>query len=175
MVPDGPARAMGAHGCGRATAAVTAPAATSGCEWTMSGTFDDATGSVRRTNGARLYCEHRDEGTKNDTVAYEGTTDTFSPDVPDESSMVWRDDVEDAANGMVLRMPFSQRTMAERKAKSSFPSCAYVLFCILYQELGEELLPTHICCTINVILRMLEDSSQVLYCNNSRLQYQPFE
>ena len=106
---------VGTYGCGRATVTVTArganeadisvqwgSSASSGSEWTMSGTFDDATRSVRYTNGTRVDYEYQDEDTRTDAVAYEGGTGTFSFGVPDESSMVWHDDVEDAAEGMVF-------------------------------------------------------------------------
>jgi hypothetical protein len=106
---------VGTYGCGRATVTVTADGATgatigvqwgssaaTGSEWTMSGAFDDATRSVRYTNGTRVDYEYRDEDTRDDAVAYTEGTGTFSFGTPDESSMVWHDDVEDAANGMVF-------------------------------------------------------------------------
>ena len=84
---------VGVYGCGRATITVMAKgaqdaeitiqwgsSASSGSEWTMSGTFDDATKTVRYTNG----------------------TGMFSFDAPDSNSLVWRDDVDNAADGMVF-------------------------------------------------------------------------
>jgi hypothetical protein len=76
--------------------------AASGSEWTMSGTFDDATKTVRYTNGTRVDYEYQDESTRTDKVAYTDGTGTFSFDAPDSNSLVWRDDVENAADGMVF-------------------------------------------------------------------------